>query len=38
MRERATLLGGGVEVASPPSGGTLVRAWLPALHVMPESP
>ncbi len=29
MRERAAELGGRHEVACPPHGGTVVRAWLP---------
>jgi signal transduction histidine kinase len=29
LRERVAELGGGAEVACPPSGGTTVRAWLP---------
>ena len=30
IRERAEALRGGLEVDSPPGGGTVVRAWLPA--------
>jgi signal transduction histidine kinase len=32
LRERAAELGGRSEVLCPPTGGTVVRAWLPLTH------
>ncbi|WP_298511873.1 sensor histidine kinase [uncultured Nocardioides sp.] len=36
LRERADELGGRTEISCPPSGGTVVRAWLPASVTQPE--
>jgi len=36
LRERADELGGRTEITCPPSGGTVVRAWLPASVTQPE--
>ena len=36
LRERADELGGRTEVTCPPSGGTVVRAWLPLSVTQPE--
>lgn len=37
MRERATLVGGSLDVHSSPGGGTVVHATIPALHVPPSA-
>ncbi|QIG41609.1 sensor histidine kinase [Nocardioides anomalus] len=36
LRERADELGGRVEITCPPTGGTVVRAWLPTSVVTPQ--
>ncbi len=36
LRERADELGGRTEVTCPPTGGTVVRAWLPVSVTQPE--